>query len=80
MVKNFFPFLMFFFAYSRKAIFVKTHGTTDLDAAFQLPFDGPIHPRDPVDEWRTRDRERRGIAREIAPPPAAAPGIVVAHA
>ena len=80
MVKNFFPFLMFFFAYSRKAIFVKTHGTTDLDAAFQIPFDGPIHPRDPVDEWRTRDRERRGIAREIAPPPAAAPGIVAAHA
>ena len=80
MVKNFFPFLMFFFAYSRKAIFVKTHGTTDLDAAYQLPFDGPIFPRDPVDEWRTRDRERRGLAREIAPPPTTGPGIVVAHA
>ncbi len=79
MVKNFFPFLMFFLAYSRKAIFVKTHGTTDLDAAFQLPFDGPMFPRDPVDEWRTRDRERRGISREIAPLPAAVPAIV-AHA
>ncbi len=68
MVKNFFPFLMFFFAYSRKAIFVKTHGTTDLDAAFQLSFDGPMHPRDAVEEWRTRDRERRGIAHEMAAP------------
>ncbi|MGE0397854.1 MAG: MlrC C-terminal domain-containing protein, partial [Kofleriaceae bacterium] len=79
MVKNFFPFLMFFLAYSRKAIFVKTHGTTDLDAAFQLPFDGPMFPRDPVDEWRTRDRERRGVAPELAPS-STTPGIVTAHA
>lgn len=62
-VKNFFPFLMFFFAYSRKTIFVRTHGTTDFDAAFILKFDGPMHPRDPVADWRPRDRARRlGIA------------------
>lgn len=61
MVKNFFPFLMFFLPYSRKNIFVRTHGTTDFDAAFQLRFDGPMHPRDVVDEWRTRDRARRGL-------------------
>jgi microcystin degradation protein MlrC len=62
MVKNFFPFLMFFLPYSRKNIFVRTHGTTDFDAAFQLRFDGPMHPRDVVDEWRPRDRARRGLA------------------
>ena len=60
-VKNFFPFLMFFLPYSRKTIFVRTRGTTDFDAAFQLPFDGPMHPRDPIDDWRARDRMRRGV-------------------
>ncbi len=59
MVKNFFPFLMFFFAYSRKTIFVRTSGTTDFDASFKLRFDGPMHPRDPVADWRPRDRWRR---------------------
>lgn len=65
-VKNFFPFLMFFLPYNRKTIFVRTHGTTDFDAAFQLRFDGPMHPRDAVDDWRARDRERRGV--EPTPP------------
>lgn len=59
MVKNFFPFLMFFLAYSRKTIFVRTSGTTDFDASFKLRFDGPMHPRDPVADWRPRDRARR---------------------
>jgi microcystin degradation protein MlrC len=62
MVKNFFPFLMFFLPYNRKTIFVRTKGTTDFDAAFQLSFDGPMHPRDPVDDWHARDRLRRGVA------------------
>jgi microcystin degradation protein MlrC len=61
MVKNFFPFLMFFLPYNRKTLFVRTHGTTDFDAAFQLRFDGPMHPRDVVDDWRERDRARRGL-------------------
>lgn len=60
-VKNFFPFLMFFLPYNRKTIFVRTRGTTDFDAAFRLPFDGPMHPRDAVDDWRARDRLRRGV-------------------
>lgn len=60
-VKNFFPFLMFFLPYNRKTIFVRTRGTTDFDAAFQLRFDGPMHPRDTVDDWRPRDRQRRGV-------------------
>jgi microcystin degradation protein MlrC len=60
-VKNFFPFLLFFLPYNRKTIFVRTRGSTDLDAAFALAFDGPMHPRDPVDDWRARDRLRRGV-------------------
>ena len=66
MVKNFFPFLMFFLAYNRKTVFVRTQGTTDFDAAFQLPFDGPMHPRDQVDDWHDRDRQRRGSASVVA--------------
>jgi microcystin degradation protein MlrC len=63
-VKNFFPFLLFFLPYNRKTLFVRTRGATDFDAAFQLAFDGPMHPRDPIDDWRPRDRARRGIAAE----------------
>jgi hypothetical protein len=58
-VKNFFPFLLFFLPYNRKTIFVRTRGVTDFDAAYRLPFDGPMHPRDPIDDWRPRDRARR---------------------
>src|SRR5690606_30973580 len=60
-VKNFFPFLLFFLAMNRKTIFVRTRGVTDFDAAYRLTFDGPMHPRDPVDDWRERDRQRRGL-------------------
>lgn len=61
-VKSFFPWLMYFLPYNRLPIFVRTAGTTDLDAAFELPFADPLHPRDPVAEWRPIDRQRRGIA------------------
>ena len=60
-VKNFFPFLLFFAPYNRKTLFVRTKGATDFDAAYRLEFDGPIHPRDQVDDWRARDRLRRGV-------------------
>jgi microcystin degradation protein MlrC len=59
MVKNFFPFLLFFLPMNRKTIFVRTRGATDFDAAFRLAFDGPVHPRDAIDDWRERDRLRR---------------------
>ena len=61
-VKNFFPFLLFFLLYNRKTLFVRTRGPTDFDAAFRIAFDGPVHPRDVVDDWRPRDRARRGLA------------------
>jgi len=61
-VKNFFPFRIFFAPMARRVLYVETEGTTDLDAAFELEFDGPMWPRDVVHEWRSRDRERRGFA------------------
>lgn len=61
-VKNFFPFRLFFLPYSRKTIYVRTRGITDLDAAFELDFADPVHPRDRVDDWRPADRRRRGVA------------------
>jgi microcystin degradation protein MlrC len=70
-VKNFFPFLMFFLPYSRKTLFVKTAGVTDFDAAYDLDFAGPIHPRDWVTEWRPTDQRRRKRA-STKPAPAAA--------
>lgn len=60
-VKNFFPFRLFFLPYARKTIYVRTGGVTDFDAAFSLPrMRGPLHPRDAVDDWRAVDARRRG--------------------
>lgn len=58
-VKNFFPFRLFFAPLARKTIYVRTRGATDFDAAFGLQFDGPMHPRDSVPDWREADRRRR---------------------
>lgn len=60
-VKNFFPFLLFFAPMNRKTIFVRTSGVTDFDAARELTFDGPVHPFDRVDDWRAADARRRGL-------------------
>jgi microcystin degradation protein MlrC len=65
-VKNFFPFMMFFLPYSRKNMFVRTRGRTDFDAAFALRFDGPVHPRDHIDDWRERDLARRTASAAIS--------------
>lgn len=61
-VKNFFPFLLFFAPMNRKTIFVRTSGVTDFDAARELTFDGPVHPFDSVGDWRAADKRRRGIS------------------
>ncbi len=62
-VKNFFPFRLFFLPYARKTIYVRTGGVTDFDAAFALPrLKAPVHPRDPVDDWHAVDARRRGIS------------------
>ncbi|MFO0590203.1 MAG: M81 family metallopeptidase [Polyangiaceae bacterium] len=61
-VKNFFPFLLFFAPMNRKTIFVRTSGVTDFDAARELSFDGPVHPFQRVEDWRAADARRRGLA------------------
>lgn len=69
-VKSFFPFRIFFLPYSRKTIYVRSGGVTDFDAAFALPrLRGPVHPRDPVSDWREVDARRRGLsaAERISP-------------
>jgi microcystin degradation protein MlrC len=58
-VKNFFPFRMFFAVMARLTLYVRTHGVTDFDAAYGLEFAGAIHPRDVVTEWRSTDQRRR---------------------
>jgi microcystin degradation protein MlrC len=62
-VKNFFPFRIFFLPYARATHYVRTGGITDPDAAFGLPLHGPVHPRDAVDDWRAVDARRRGLSR-----------------
>ena len=60
-VKNFFPFRLFFLPYARATYYVRTGGITDPDAAFGLPLRPPVYPRDPVDDWRAVDARRRGL-------------------
>lgn len=60
-VKNFFPFRLFFAPMARKTIYVKTRGATDFDGASGLTFDGPMHPRDTVSDWREADARRRAV-------------------
>ena len=60
-VKNFFPFRLFFLPYARATYYVRTGGITDPDAAFSLPLRGPVYPRDPVDDWHAVDARRRGL-------------------
>ena len=60
-VKNFFPFLLFFAPLMRDVIFVKTAGVTDFDAAFGLDFTDPVTPRDVVNSWRETDERRRAL-------------------
>ena len=59
-VKNFFPFRMFFLPMARLTLYVKSGGVTDFDAAHGLSFAGPIYPRDTVHDWREADWRRRG--------------------
>jgi microcystin degradation protein MlrC len=58
-VKSLFLARLFFLAYSRLALLVRTRGATDFDAGFALTLEGSIHPRDDVADWRERDRLRR---------------------
>jgi hypothetical protein len=60
-VKNFFPFHLFYARWERSFVYVRTGGVTDFDAALTLPFAGPVHPKDRIDDWVFEDRRRRGL-------------------
>lgn len=60
-VKNFFPFHLFYARWERSFVYVRTGGVTDFDAALGLPFAGPVHPKDRIDDWVFEDRRRRGL-------------------
>lgn len=61
-VKNFFPFRLFFAAIARKTVNVRTEGITDFDAVNELEFREPLWPQTDVPAWRPTDRRRRGLA------------------
>ncbi|MBK8169695.1 MAG: M81 family metallopeptidase [Sandaracinaceae bacterium] len=61
-VKNFFPFLMYFAAYVRMVRFVRTSGVTDFDAVRAIPFRGPMHPTETIETWRDADQRRRKVS------------------
>ncbi len=52
-VKNLFPFRLFFWLYNRKTIYVETKGVTNIDV-FQLDYKHiprPIYPLDKIENW-----------------------------
>ncbi len=61
-VKNFFPFLLFFAPYAALVRYVRTSGVTDFDIARELEFAGPVHPKDAPSGWREADGRRRALA------------------
>jgi microcystin degradation protein MlrC len=58
-VKSLFLWLPWFLHVVRHGYLVQTYGPTDLDALLRRDYDGPIHPKDVVDDWRDADRRRR---------------------
>lgn len=53
-VKNLFPFRIFYWLYNRQSLFVKTKGVTNIDV-FQLDYKHiprPIYPLDQLETWR----------------------------
>jgi microcystin degradation protein MlrC len=59
MVKNFFPYLLYFAPYHRWTYFAKTRGLSDFDVAYSMERDGPMHPTEKLSDWRECDRRRR---------------------
>ncbi len=61
-VKSLFPFRLYYLPWNRMSLYVRTQGITDLDYFLRQTFDGPLHPREPLADWRARDAARRGLA------------------
>ena len=60
-VKNFFHFRIYFLLKSRKAIYVKTKGITDLEQVLQIETNYPAYPKDKIDDWKEIDKAKRGV-------------------
>lgn len=60
-VKNFFHYRIYFLAHNRKSVPIRTRGLTDLSLALERTYRDPVHPRDPVEDWRPADQRRRGL-------------------
>lgn len=59
--KNFFHFRIYFLLKSRKTLYVKTKGITDLDRILTIKNNHPVFPKDDIKDWRELDRIKRGI-------------------
>ncbi len=66
-VKSLFPFRLYFLWHNRLTIYAKTRGQTDFDVAWRMRFDGPVHPKEAVDDWRSADQRRRRPGQREAP-------------
>ncbi len=60
-VKNFFHFRLYFLVKSRKSIYIKTKGITDLDKILEAKTNYPFYPKDDLADWREIDKLKRGI-------------------
>ncbi|RYX97525.1 M81 family peptidase, partial [bacterium] len=49
-VKNFFHFRLYFLAKSRKSLYIKTKGITDLDRVFHVETQYPYYPKDDISD------------------------------
>lgn len=57
--KNFFHFRIYFLLKSRKTLYVKTKGITDLDAIFKVSNNDPVYPKDNIEDWHKIDLIKR---------------------
>lgn len=61
-VKSLFPHRLYYLKWNRMSLYVRTQGITDLDYFHRVSLDGPLHPLQPLGDWRGRDAARRGVA------------------
>ncbi|MFN8672241.1 MAG: M81 family metallopeptidase [Candidatus Sericytochromatia bacterium] len=62
--KNFFHFRIYFLLKSRKSLYVKTKGITDLDIILTTKNNHPVFPKDDIKDWRELDLIKRGLEKK----------------
>lgn len=61
-VKNFFHYRLYYAGVHRKTVPIQTRGITDFELVLERQtFNDPVHPLDPVSDWRSADARRRGL-------------------